>query len=509
MKSRSFFLTVATIASLALDCSFAQSLGKIAFVGDSITQGFDSSINRSPQAGYRYQFWKGLVDNKLNYGEDYSFVGSQKGSCHSGSLDQIGSKTPDYQGQSFENIHEGHFNWKASYLIGGENIPAADLQQNRGSGTIGSWLSSPSNPGGYSADTVFIMLGTNDLYKGRSQDQLVSDIRGIVEAYQASNKNARIYVMSVTPPSSSAGTAMRDKVNNANKAFEAQSPSWSTASSMVSYVNIGQGMSAGGDNSSWGVMNIDNWHPNDQGELIMSGNLLKAIGKEGQSAGILRKTKEELSSHVSLTNEGIQSLSSQQISIINNTTNAWEIANGQGTLNWNGGADGAQGPCISGDWISQGGDLTLDFSICLSKVGPDNNFQIQLGNGIVSSGLLQINEGSLTWMGSYLYNVDMTEGFQDIRIVYTKGNSETSTASGYYVWLNGQLIGNALQSKTGELRDGFLIGAVNANHPSQGSIRNLSYDVSGAFATKSVPEPSSSCLVLSGICLLSLRRKCS
>lgn len=63
----------------------ARKLGRTVFAGDSITQGFDSSIYpSSPQASYRYQFWKGLTDNGLVYGRDYTFVGSQQGSCHKG-----------------------------------------------------------------------------------------------------------------------------------------------------------------------------------------------------------------------------------------------------------------------------------------------------------------------------------------------------------------------------------------------------------------------------------------
>lgn len=111
MNLKNALLSLLLLGACMLPAAQARKLGKTVFAGDSITQGFDSSIYpSSPQASYRYQFWKGLADNNLFYGRDYTFVGSQQGSCHKGARDLIPSLTPAYRKQAFNNTHEGHFN---------------------------------------------------------------------------------------------------------------------------------------------------------------------------------------------------------------------------------------------------------------------------------------------------------------------------------------------------------------------------------------------------------------
>lgn len=513
MKLRKAFRCL-LLGVLGLGCSgsWAADLGRVAFVGDSITQGFDSSINASPQASYRYQFWKGLVDNGLAYGEDYSFTGSQTGSCYKGASDLIASQTPDYLGQSFTNIHEGHFNWTASYISGTAAPPAADLQQNRGTGNVSQWLN-PENPNGYTADTVFIMLGTNDLYKGRSTDQLLGDILSIVDAYQHSNENARIYVLSITPPSASAETTMMNRVRTANAAMESQASSWSTGTSSVSYLNVAEGMSSvsSGSQLAPGLMNIDRWHPNKQGELIIAGNILKGLGMDSQTGGLQRRSAGEFAKHASFTAGSPPSMPASQIALANGSdASAWNFSATGATLSWTNVQKGP-GPALQGDWQAGGNDFSLDFRINMDPAGgTDNTFSVQLGNGTAFNGLLNICRQGVFWGSTLLYSDNMEEGFRNIRISYTQGDAAQGILSGYYVWLDGQMIGNGLQGDSSSGKDDlFLMGALDGTLLSSATLEDISYDVSGAYAleAKTVPEPSSVFLGILSLAWIGLRRK--
>ncbi|MEG2248312.1 MAG: hypothetical protein RSB88_05310, partial [Akkermansia sp.] len=42
-------------------------------------------------------------------------------------------------------------------------------------------------------------------------------------------------------------------------------------------------------------------HPNNQGNLIIAGNLSRAMGQEQRTAGLIRKSAQSLSSQVALT----------------------------------------------------------------------------------------------------------------------------------------------------------------------------------------------------------------
>lgn len=486
MNLKNALLSLLLLGACMLPAAQARKLGKTVFAGDSITQGFDSSIYpSSPQASYRYQFWKGLADNNLVYGRDYTFVGSQQGSCHKGARDLIPSLTPAYRKQAFNNTHEGHFNWCASYFCGSVGIPAADLQQNRGKGTLRDWLR-PFAPSGYAADTVFLMLGTNDLNKGRTTEQFLKDMEAIVRAYQKSNPKARIHVLSVTPPSAKAGQAMMSKVQQANRELAARAASWSTEASAVSHINIGRGMAPLGTGTAptAGTMNIDNWHPNNQGELVMSGNLLKALGLKGQSAGLERRDSGKLS--FTLPFHAIKpGTPPDKLFLERETAGAWKTAPGQLTLDWKDPGNSPHQPSLTAAWNARGRDCTLDLSLRMNQpeTGAPNRFQIHLGNGKME-GTLRIEPDSLSWNGTVLYHADMMENFRNIRITCSGENRNAGAGGGFRVWLDGQLIGDALPGKeaSGEVMDGFRMGTAEEHQPSRAVLKDVKFDTRGAFA---------------------------
>ena len=179
--------------------------GKLVFVGDSITQGGLGF------ASYRYEVFKHLVDA----GAEYTFTGSVNGPYQNN-----GGATPDYLGQSFLNVHEGHFGWRAFWENGRVALPSSRRSGNRGEGTVLNWtgqtaqyaLNSLGNlvaypdPGAsgsgntgttYVPDTVVMMIGINDLADGGTARQLRDDVAMMIDQYRSANGEVRIFLSHV------------------------------------------------------------------------------------------------------------------------------------------------------------------------------------------------------------------------------------------------------------------------------------------------------------------------
>ncbi len=503
MKIRHWILSLLALPGAIVAYAADNAPGNIVFIGDSITQGYTQS--GKTQASYRYQFWKGLVDNGLETGKDYRFSGSQNGAYYTEATDPVAGITPAYRGAAFDNTHEGHFNWQASWIAGRLPVPSDQHSGNRGSGNIQTWLD-PASAASYRPDTVFIMLGTNDLYKAGNSDALIGDIQTIVQNCQQSNPNATIYVLSITPPrnvnSAAVAQSMPSLVAEANRKAAEQAASWSTGTSSVKYMDVNTGLSPDGS------MNNDNWHPNSQGELIIAGNIMRGLGMESHTAGLQRKSGTALAVQASF-----QSGQPGFITSSNDPAGAWTFTSATtATLAWAGNAaPGTAGPTLLGSWNAQGGNFTLDFTIRLNGTDRTNCFETLLGNGSAASGILKIYTDRLVWDNTVLYATDMTAGNNDLRIIYTAGDQTQGIQSGYYIWLNGQMIGDGLQGKASLTReDAFRLGAVNGNHISDALLANLAFETGTAYAiaSRSVPEPASSLLILcGGAGLLTLRRR--
>lgn len=459
----------------------ADSLGNVTFVGDSITQGF------SGHASFRYQVWKGFVDNGLTSGKDYKFTGSITGSWYGGDTDPVDKLTPSYAGQQFDNTHEGHYNWRASWIAGSEALPDNETTNNRGSGTAADWVQQ------YDSDTIFVMLGTNDLYKGRTTDQLIQDVHSIVSTYQQANPNARVYVLSVTPPKNVNG--MPGKVEEANRLAGEQAAGWSTETSQVSYLDVNRGM------GSNGVMNTDNWHPKAQGELIIAGNILKELGLN-RTGGLERKS--------ALTTAYTPSASE----VIGSGTakNDWTFKGNSATI-----ASAGGNSALSHAWNAAGGDFTLEFTVRLGDQGDSNNFfAAWAGNGKTGGSLL-ITEDAVQWglFGSVttLYYTDATSQDLTLRLAYTQGDAEAGIKAGYYVWLDGVLIGDALTGSTDSnvISDRVLLGAYTSSQVSYADVSDINFQTGAALAPGAwggmIPEPTSATLLLGAFAALGWQRR--
>ncbi len=471
-KGKSFICMalMSLMAPCMVSTSLAKStLGDLVFVGDSITQG------SSQGPSFRYAYWKSLVDNGYVYGQDYSFAGSQTGTYNNSTTSLAGYGNQDFNAV---NIHEGHFNWQASWIanstaIGtgyGTGAQEGKDSVNYGVGSVYNWLglNNPATTGDNTylawdnntkdsfeksygenvtyagGDTVCIMLGTNDLSKGRTVEQLTADVESIVKAYQAANPNTKVYVMSITAPKGGLSTAT---VNSANASFQSNASKWSTDTSSVEYYDITTGM------PSNGTFNGDNYHPSAQGELIMAGNVAKMLGTGQRTVGQQRLAANQFESgnlvgqHQLVGNGWAEKTQGDQLYWDLNSTQAGDAE----SFSWNG---------LSPESFS------VELSLQLYDQIANNQFSMAVGNG-EQSGILNFTANTISWGDTLLYTHDGVNlnAMNDYRVCYILGDSSQGISEGFYIWYNGMLIGESLSStSTGSSYDGVTIGNINGGN---------------------------------------------
>ncbi|MDB4289290.1 GDSL-type esterase/lipase family protein [bacterium] len=253
--------------------------GKLVFMGDSITQGglgFPS---------YRYEVFQHLVDA----GATYTFTGSVTGAYQNNS-----GAIPDYEGEAFSNVHEGHFGWRAFWENGRVPLPSNRRSGNRGEGTVlnwtgqatqyesnssGNWVAYP-DPGAsgsgntgttYLPDTVVVMIGINDLADGGSASQLRDDIATMIDQLRAANSEVRIFLNHLLHTDQTA--ALQTKVDVFNGLLQplADTKNAAVATSPVWVIDA----STGFDPVS---MTHDEVHPNAIGEVFVGRGIAVGLG---------------------------------------------------------------------------------------------------------------------------------------------------------------------------------------------------------------------------------------
>lgn len=269
--------------------TLARRYGKLTFIGDSITQG-----GNGDRPSYRYQVFKRLASAgvPVNPAIGYKFTGSVTGPQTTPVL-----TTPDVNGQSFENIHDGHYGWRASWINGRIRLPADRRSNNRGEGTLLNWTgqASPqtyaiSNPDStvpypdpaasttgntgtiYQPDTAVIMAGINDLADdNNSAPQLITDTGTLIDQLRAANPSVRIFVNQLLHTNQT--TAMRNAVDSFNSQLPALALAKNAASttSPVWIIDANLGFNPV-------TMTYDNIHPNATGETQVGDRIAAALG---------------------------------------------------------------------------------------------------------------------------------------------------------------------------------------------------------------------------------------
>lgn len=266
----------------------ARHYGKLVFIGDSITQG-----GNGDHPSYRYQVFKRLAENgvPIDAAAGYKFTGSVNGPQTTPLL-----TTPEVKGQAFENAHDGHYGWRASWVNGRVPLPSNRRSNNRGEGTILNWTGQ-ANPAEYAIsgpdaivpypdplatgtgntgttyipDTVCLMIGINDLGDAISAAQVVADIGTMVDQIRGANPNARFFINHLLNTNQT--QEMRDGVNAVNSQLAALAAAKNNASptSPIWVVDANTGFNPV-------TMTYDNIHPNATGEQHVGDRMAAALG---------------------------------------------------------------------------------------------------------------------------------------------------------------------------------------------------------------------------------------
>ena len=435
------------------------------YVGDSITDGVDTW-------SWRWQMHKVLVDNGISYTEAGVRVGTRNGS---GIGQGVGA---NYGGVIFDSRSSAHFGTSAFEISGmnGQNgrgsCTTAHNANTHFNGTnIRQWLDQEPGGGAFNrgsapVDTFIILIGTNDLLSGKNPsinngqsgnlptmkknllglqaDGTYSndgDMDIIVQAMRTNNSSADIVVLTV-PTWYAPGRAndfrpvdLQNVVdyNQALRAWGDQKGVTVVQSDkgIIDVANttwVGAGVETMFRNAGGG----DRVHLTNQGDLLFAGNVAKALGYAGRTAGQTRKGGADFV----LKGDAIYSAASKTGSVSSSLTFA-------------------SGSSLTYTWGSTPeGGFSAEFSISSdSGVGNGSTggwttgskyFSVSVGNGVLS-GTLNIDEAYIRWGSTILYSLDTSTDLTDsIRIAYVNGNPNLGLNSGFYVWLDDQLIGEAL-----------------------------------------------------------------
>lgn len=388
-------------------------LGKVMFVGDSITHGVNAP-------SWRWCFHKILVDNSIKY----ESVGYRTGNYSNGV-----PAGAEYGGVAFNNVHSAQSSARAWELAGRKAGGRFDNT------SLLNWLglSDKTNNGQaytgqtWKPDTFIMLIGTNDLLSdapaGVNPDKVKNllganlkggDMKTILEAMQKSNPKAKIYVMSVpcwTRHANNNDAAIHKGVADYNWELR-KALSWYEGKG-VHYVEINDGLLDGKNATPfYGCENMfnrpgaDGLHPSRQGDLIMANNLAKAMGIPGRTAGLERKALK-----------------------------------------------GALGKKVRPAKAKIAMDAPSSSGYCAEFRVPQEEASVTLADG--TQGItLHFRDGKVLYndatvlQGNTMTRVQMKAKkalFPVCRIAYTPGNEAQGVPGGFYVWCNDMLIGEALQ----------------------------------------------------------------
>lgn len=451
------------------------TIGRVTFLGDSITHGVNDQ-------SYRWQLFKTLTDN----GIENEIAGPREGYYNTpGHTQDAGS---NYGGAEFKNVHLAQASGRTHNIISGSNSGMTGVNY--------GGHSTASTSEKFDSNTWFCMMGTNDLLSdtpnsGPTTEQYVTQMQkmlGGTVSYDSATDTYNwvagdswgnmgtivddvytdgdtFYMLSITPWGNHSNHN-RDMDHYAAQEFNRNLGAWAEAYSEASgqnvvYVDVTRGMVdhtssnrfMGHDaffNSS-----SDRLHPNEQGSLIMAGNLAQAMGIGGRTAGLERSDADIAPS-------------------------VWHSA----TVGTDGTVAAGSTLSVAENIFTQDLGYSVDFSAAFGNGASDGwltasaaSMTITVGDGI-NSGTLSLSEGYIMWGDKVLYCQNTSDIGDNLRVVWHNGNTEDNVLSGYYVWLGDMLIGQGLSaSETASALNGITISASGA----AGNVTDLSW-VNQAYA---------------------------
>jgi sialidase-1 len=254
----------------------ARRYGKLVFIGDSITQG-----GNGDHPGYRYTVFKHLANRgvPVNATAGYQFAGSVTGPYLNSAL-----TTPAVNGQTFANLHDGHYGWRTSWVVARVALPAGRYGiNNLGSGTLPNWTGQTTtfatadagnltySGSTYLPDTAVIMVGINDLADGVAATQVRDDIGTLIDQLRAASPSVRIHLNKVLHTNQ--GATRDTQVNTLNGLLPALvvAKNAASAASPVWLVDADTGFNPV-------TQTFDDIHPNASGEAYVGDRIAAALG---------------------------------------------------------------------------------------------------------------------------------------------------------------------------------------------------------------------------------------
>ncbi len=453
----------------------AEDLGRVLYVGDSITHGKSSG-------SWRWELFKIFVDNGIRQQE----VGIQSGNYNGRGGVAPGTR---YCGKTFANRHAAQYSEKAAEVAG----RLSELSRMGGTG-IRHWLRLDGVADGNwqlgegeTPDTFFLAIGTNDFVAEHSaeagglaaglrevQEQLIGKKRGqkwgsagdmgsIIAAMREANPGARIIVIGIPTFSDAVGRwchkAITPEDYAAVQSYNKTLRLWGR-SNRLSVVDMNPGFrDATKAGAAVASMLVDQMHPNAQGNLIYAGNVAKALGYAGRTAGLERKYASDFPrlqsrGESSEKKAGFTLAAGRQVSF------SGAQATPGATVELNFGKKGF------GNGAKDGWKDTAPLKVHLCHSG--------------SRSELEIAESGIFWQGRCLYSADMSKGIQPVRLAFVEGTLASGIVSGFYVWLGDMLIGEALRGTPADEVGLTLIAGEQPAH-----ISRLNYDPGRAWAPPS------------------------
>ena len=458
-------------------------LGNVMYVGDSITHGMNSGT-------YRWALHKIFADNGISYHAE----GVNSGGVTAGT---------SYGGQVFNNEHSSQASaraWEISGRKTGSRFDGSNISNWLGLSDAkanGAAYQGPTFTGTDTPDTFFVMIGTNDLLSDGDNStldsrldsvtrDLLADMDAIVDTMHAANGSANVIVLTI-PCWTQHSNGNSDATHQAVETYNASLNSWGQSRQGVTVIDVNRGIiDVASSKPFYGVRSMfnnpaaDGLHPNAQGDLLMAGNIAKAMGYAGRSAGQLRRDAGEMAVNFhqgagAPAWNGVQNLADAGFSVSNIGVNAEGISLGQA------GTSSISRTWTEGTALKNG--FTFDFNLVLGDGAANgwnlsDQFSVSLGNGSFY-GTLNINEAYIKWGDTILYSLDMSANTENLRMAYVTGNEQEGLKGGYYVWLGDMLIGEALSVTSGSGSNGVIIqydGSGNA------ILKDLSMDGTGSYA---------------------------
>ena len=511
-----FFVSALSVATVP---AFAEiDFGNIAFVGDSITQGAGvENTAKDKSLSYRYPLWKIFVSN----GVAWNPVGSMSTFLDGSSASA--SQTSDFLGNVYDNTSEGHYGWRTYDFLNGPT----DRNQASGSGKLSEWLTNATYYPDGTPDTVTLLLGVNDLSYNKSVAETAANAKSIIQQYQQKNPNVTVHVFSVLPTNQASWNGVADaqeriREYNAELKKQISSGEWNTENSTVKYHDITTGFDAAGFTS-------DNVHPNAGGALLVAKNIAVALGlnpvidlgKPQVKASELKTQVEFAQDESSWTATAKTGTATRDFEKTVFNSHTWGV-DSNGCLDISTVATG--GSDIRLNWANGTlQEFTLEMSVKMDKTDRTNNhLGIFAGNGS-GVGVLYVGESGIFWndTSTLLYGgiseeyktYFATTDFIDVRIAYMF-NEDSTTEGGFYVWLNGELIGDCLSgiansSVVNQFKNTLLIGDIGSAYAVDALIENIAFETGAVYQPSSVPEPSAFGMLagLGALALVASRRK--